>query len=77
MEQFDETLAHKLDEIAANTDPSQHAKLVQEAQVQLQRYQSYLASEPLIATLDSNPFTPLAIEKTMTATLTALSKALR
>lgn len=77
MEQFDEALAHKLDEIAANTDPAQHAKLVQEAQVQVQRYQSYLASEPLIATLDSNPFTPLAIEKTMTATLSALSKALR
>jgi hypothetical protein len=76
MDRLDENLAHKLDEIATNTDPGQHAKLVQEAQGLLQGYEAYLANEPLIATLDSNPFTPLAIQKTMTATLTALGKAL-
>jgi hypothetical protein len=77
MDKLDENLAHKLDEIANNTDPAQHAKLVQEAQGLLQGYEAYLANEPLIATLDSNPFTPLAIQKTMTATLAALGKALR
>ena len=76
MDKLDERLAHKLDEMAKNTDAAQHAKLVQEAKQLVDNYQSYLASEPLIATLDNNPFTPLAIQKTMTATLAALGNAL-
>jgi hypothetical protein len=76
MDKFDESLSDKLDALANNTDPSQHAKLVQEAKQLVQDYQTYVANEPLIATLDTNPFTPLAIEKTMTATLSALGKAL-
>jgi hypothetical protein len=76
MDTLDESLAHKLDEMAKNTDASQHPKLVQDAKQLIQNYQSFLANEPLIARLDNNPFTPLAIEKTMTATLSALDKAL-
>jgi hypothetical protein len=76
MDKLDESLADKLDTLANNTDPSQHATLVQEAKQLVQDYQTYLANEPLIATLDSNPFTPLTIQKTMTATLSALGKAL-
>jgi hypothetical protein len=76
MDKLDAGLADKLDALANNTDPSQHAKLVQEAKQLVQNYQTYLANEPLIATLDTNPFTPLAIGKTMTATLSALGKAL-
>jgi hypothetical protein len=76
MDKLDANLAHKLDEIANNADPAQHEKLVQEAKGLLQGYRSYLANEPLIATLDSNPFVPLQIEKTVSATLTALGRAL-
>ena len=60
--------------MSKNTDPAQHAKLVVEAKKIIQGYESYLASEPLIAKLDANPFVPLAIQKTLTATLTTLSK---
>jgi len=72
---LDETLAEKLDEVTQNTDPAQHDKLVQDARRIIEGYEQYLAREPLIAVLDNNPFVPLTIEKTLSATLTALSRA--
>jgi hypothetical protein len=39
-------------------------------------YTKHVASDPTITALDKNPFVPLSIQKTMTATLTALSKAI-
>jgi hypothetical protein len=74
---LDESLADKLDEVNRATDAVQRAQLVQQARQIMQRYESYLAGEPLIARLDANPFVPVAIEKTLTATLAALSKAVR
>jgi len=74
---LDDSLAAKLDEVNKALDPGQRAQLVQEARQIMQRYESYVASEPLIAKLDANPFVPVAIEKTLTATLSALSKAVR
>jgi len=77
MNAFDHSLAEKLDEVNQAADAGQRAQLVQEARQIMQRYESYLAGEPLIAKLDANPFVPVAIEKTLTATLAALSKAVR
>jgi len=77
MNALDHSLAEKLDEVNQAADAGQRARLVQEARQIMQRYESYLASEPLIAKLDANPFVPVAIEKTLTATLAALSKAVR
>jgi hypothetical protein len=77
LSELDDSLAAKLDEVNKATDASQRAQLVQEARQVMQRYEAYVASEPLIAKLDANPFVPVAIEKTLTATLTALSKAVR
>jgi hypothetical protein len=77
MNALDHSLAEKLDEVNQTADAGQRAQLVQEARQIMQRYESYLASEPLIAKLDANPFVPVAIEKTLTATLAALSKAVR
>jgi hypothetical protein len=75
LETLDESLSDKLDEVTKNTDPEQHAKLVQEAKRIMQSYQDYLAREPLIEMLDNNPFVSLSIEKTLTTTLSALSRA--
>lgn len=75
MERFDDTLSDKLDEVAKATDPDTHARLVAEAKQIIAKYQGFLANEPLIDKLDSNPFVPLSIEKTLLASLTALSKA--
>lgn len=73
---LDEALAEKLDEVTRNAEASQHAKLVQEARQIIQRYEATIASDATIAALDANPFAPLAIRKTLTATLSALSKAI-
>jgi len=74
---LDQSLATKLDEVGKNTDPGQHQKLVGEAQQIIGKYESFLASDPLIPQLDQNPFVPLQIQKTLTATLEALKKVVR
>jgi hypothetical protein len=74
---LDHSLAEKLDDVSKAKDPGQRAQLVQQARAIMQRYEAYVANEPLIAKLDANPFVPVAIQKTLTATLTALSSALR
>ena len=75
LDTLDEALAHKLDDID-KADAAGRAKLVDDAHALIARYQAHVAGDPTIALLDKNPFTPLAIEKTMTATLAALSKAI-
>ncbi len=77
LESLDESLADKLDEATNASDPAARAKLVAEAHAIMQRYQAFLANEPVIAALDANPFMPLAIRSTFTATLTTLSQAVR
>ncbi len=72
---LDESLADKLDAAINATDPAQRTELVSEAKAIMQRYKAYLDSEKIIADLDTNPFTPLTIQQTLSATLTALSKA--
>jgi len=74
---LDQSLATKLDEVGKNTDPGQHEKLVGEAQQIIGKYESFIASDPLIPQLDQNPFVPLQIQKTLTATLEALKKSVR
>lgn len=72
---LDESLADKLDEATNATDAAVRAGLVAEAKAIMQRYQSYLGSESLIKDLDDNPFVPLTIQQTISATLSALEKA--
>jgi hypothetical protein len=74
---LDDSLAKKLDEVNQATDAGQRAQLVQQARQIMLRYGAYVAGEPFIAKLDANPIVPVAIGKTLLATLTALSKAVR
>ncbi len=76
LDSLDDSLGDKLDAVLQNTDPAQQAKLVGEAQKILQKYQSYVTGEPLIAKLDDNPFVPLQIGKTISTTLGALSRVI-
>ncbi|HEX5328068.1 MAG TPA: hypothetical protein VFW75_15485 [Acetobacteraceae bacterium] len=73
---LDASLAEKLDEMNDARDPAQHAQLVAEAQQIIKRYGDYVSSEPIIAAIDTNPFVPMAIQRTVTTTLGVLSKAL-
>lgn len=77
LQEFDDTLADTLDDAGNEADPAKRQVLVKEAQTIIARYQSYIASEPLFATMDANPFASIAVSKTMTATLQALSAAIR
>ena len=74
---LDEGLAHTLDAVNNAKDPSQRTQLVQQAQQMLQKYQQHVASDPTIAALDNNPFVPLSVQKTMTATIAALARSIR
>jgi len=74
---LDHSLASKLDEVGKSTDPAQHQKLVGEAKGIILQYENFLANDSLIPQLDSNPFVPLQIQKTLTATLEALKKSVR
>jgi hypothetical protein len=76
LQTLDGTLAEALDAAAQAKDPAEQAKLVEQAKAVLARYESFAGSDPLLADLDANPFVPLAIQKTVTATLAALSKTL-
>ena len=74
---LDESLAHTLDAAQQEADPQRHAKLVGDARRIIQQYETYVAGEPTLAELDTNPFVPLAIRPTLTKTLAALSRAIR
>jgi hypothetical protein len=72
MAAFDEELADALDDAVNATDPAKRADKVDGAKVVINRYKAYLESENLIYYLDNNPFVPLAIRKTVSATLSVL-----
>jgi hypothetical protein len=75
LETLDESLADKLDAAINATDPAQRTELVTEARGIMERYQAFIDREEIIASLDTNPFLPLTIQQTLSATLSALSKA--
>ena len=74
MRQLDDSLAIKLGEVAANGAPEAHAPLVKQAEAIIGRYRAFVDGEPMIAGLDSNPFHPMAVRRTIDTALAALSK---
>jgi hypothetical protein len=76
MDTLDDSLADKLDEVTNATDPALRTQLVAEAREIITRYTGVL-SNPVVADLDTNPFVPMSIQKTLSATLTGLSAAVR
>lgn len=77
LDELDEALADKLDDAANTADPARRATLVAAARTEIDRYTAFVAADPTIKALDTNPFVPLAIKQTMEATLTALHAAVR
>jgi hypothetical protein len=76
MARLDRSLIVKLDAITKTPDPAAHITLVGEARTIIKDFESYLASEPIIARLDANPFVPLGVRKQLTAALQTLNGAL-
>ena len=76
-DKFDDGLEHILHGVNNAKDHEQRDKLVQQAHAMLQKYEQHIAADPAIAAVDKNPFVPMAIKKTMSATLGALMKSIR
>ncbi len=72
---LDDELAHRLAEVSSTNDPTEHAKVVDDAKKIITRYDAFLAADPTIAEIDANPSVPLAIQKTLTVTLEILNRA--
>ncbi len=78
LEALDESLADVLEAAGQAEDAAERQELVAEARTIIGEYQAFLAAEQaLLADLDSNPFQPLAIGRTATATLATLASAIR
>jgi hypothetical protein len=73
---LDHELSNRLADVTRSADPAEHQKAVADARQIIKRYEAFLATDPTIGEIDSNPLVPLAIQKTLTATLEVLSKAI-
>ena len=73
---LDDELAHTLDAINNAKDPGEREQLLQQARSHLQRYQQHVASDPTITAIDTNPFVPIALQKTVNGTIDALLRAI-
>ena len=77
LELFDAQVADALGEAARSTDAAQIRRWHDEARQAIARYQGYLDSDPLVQELDDNPFVPVEVRSTLSATLGALAGRLR
>ncbi len=74
--ELDETLANKLDEAVKAQDPDQRRALHLEAVGLMDKYKSYVNTDPFISDLEDNPFVPLKIKKIVSKTLDVLQKSI-
>lgn len=74
LDRLDLRLADHLDGAASATGELRTEKLA-ETKAVIAEYAAFLQQEKLITDLDSNPFVPLAIQKTVSTTLAALAAA--
>jgi hypothetical protein len=77
LHQLDDRLVQTLAAVNQAPDPAARAKHVEQAHKLVQHYQAHIAQDPVIKMLDRNPFSPIAIEKTVIASLVALQKSIR
>ncbi|MCP4043198.1 MAG: hypothetical protein GY731_14785, partial [Gammaproteobacteria bacterium] len=76
LDTLDERLLDKLDDALNAQEQELRSSIHREAQGLIREYLTFVDSDPLILEVDTNPFTPVAVKKTMTATLSKLSVAL-
>jgi hypothetical protein len=74
---LDEELAHTLDAVNNARDVNERQQMVEQAKGLLQKYQQHVSTDPTIAALDSNPFVPLSVQRTMNTTIGALMSSIR
>jgi hypothetical protein len=72
---LDERLIETLDK-ALNAQGMERANLLKQAKTLIQEYQAFVQSDPMIATIDKNSFTPTTIRPAVTHALSVLSEYL-
>jgi hypothetical protein len=70
---FDESLSDKLDGALNSADEAEKQRWHAEARTVIEKYQGYLADDPLVQALDDNPFLPVAVRATLDKTLSTLA----
>ncbi len=73
LELFDESLQDALDDALNAADPAAKAQHHDRARDIIARYRGYLDSDPLVQELDGNPFVPVAVRATLSASLQTLA----
>lgn len=73
LELFDESLQDALDDALNAPDPAAKAQHHDRARDIIARYRGYLDSDPLVQELDGNPFVPVAVRATLSASLQTLA----
>lgn len=70
---FDESLSDALDQALNATEPSAKQQFHDEARAIIARYQRYLSTDPVVQELDSNPFVPIAVQSSLSVSLSTLA----
>ncbi|HEY4084271.1 MAG TPA: hypothetical protein VGM81_26585 [Burkholderiaceae bacterium] len=73
LEVFDESLADTLDAALNAADPAVKQRFHEEARGIIRRYEDFLKTDPIVRELDANPFVPIAVQSTLTSTLSVLA----
>jgi hypothetical protein len=76
LESFDEELTDILDRALNAENPEARSKFHGEAAAIIEAYLANLDADPVIAMLDTNPYMPVAIHKTLATTLNMLASKL-
>ena len=74
--ELDTRLSDTLNAIYATTDQAERARLREQAKAVVVEYETYIAAEPLMAALDSNPFVPFDASAKVRLTLSAIASTL-
>lgn len=70
---FDESLSDALDNALNAEDAAKKQHWHDEARAIIARYQTYLATDPIVQELDDNPFVPIAVQSTLSGSLATLA----
>jgi hypothetical protein len=76
LKNLDESLADKLDEGLNAADEATRAAVNKQASAIIERYTTFLYTNPLVTRLDDNPFVPLSVQKDLATTLGSLADQL-
>lgn len=76
LDTVDTTLSDLLSDAAKAGTPEEHQRMLAQARETVGKLTKFVQSHPVVGHLDDNPFVPMALQKTLSASLTAVSNTL-